>query len=276
MSVEASEQGNTLLVLPDDSSNSDLGCCVGETNTQVLANPRLTIETTVDAAELNGVAIGQGEDKRGFELHCTDSQPPLNVSGRVDLKPIQKPISRTALAAVSTTRTAGYRPTGDLVGQSSDRSFKAFSNGEWVTRRVGDQQMFRPSPGLIPTQPIDAPTTRFDSRTAADEGEAPNRFNGQVLACEFETSKEKSEAVSSNQQTTDRQSETKRLQNWSQPLFADPHYNGSCDPEVIWNPVQKEWFIYYTARRATRKKATYVGTTLGVISSSDLINWRFR
>ncbi|MEM6980120.1 MAG: glycosyl hydrolase family 43 [Planctomycetota bacterium] len=45
---------------------------------------------------------------------------------------------------------------------------------------------------------------------------------------------------------------------------------------MIWSPVQREWFIYYTARRATRKKATYVGTPLGVISSSDLINWRFR
>ena len=60
------------------------------------------------------------------------------------------------------------------------------------------------------------------------------------------------------------------------PLFADPHYNGSCDPEVVWNEAAKEWFIYYTARRASRKTGTYVGTPLGVISSPDLIHWTFR
>jgi hypothetical protein len=62
----------------------------------------------------------------------------------------------------------------------------------------------------------------------------------------------------------------------TKPLFADPNYNGSCDPEIIWNPAKQEWFIYYTARRATRATATYVGTPLGVITSPDLVNWTFR
>ena len=60
------------------------------------------------------------------------------------------------------------------------------------------------------------------------------------------------------------------------PLFADPNYNGSCDPEVVWNESAGEHFIYYTARRATRPKGTYVGTPIGVISSPDLIHWTFR
>ncbi len=60
------------------------------------------------------------------------------------------------------------------------------------------------------------------------------------------------------------------------PFFADPNYHGSCDPEVVWNPHSQEWFVYYTARRAIRKSATYVGTPIGVISSSDLVNWSFR
>lgn len=60
------------------------------------------------------------------------------------------------------------------------------------------------------------------------------------------------------------------------PLFADPHYHGSCDPEIVWNESAHEWFIYYTARRAQREKGTYVGTPIGVISSPDLIHWTFR
>jgi beta-xylosidase len=59
------------------------------------------------------------------------------------------------------------------------------------------------------------------------------------------------------------------------PLFADPNYHGSCDPEIVWNEHEQEWWIFYTARRATREKATYVGTPLGVAASEDLINWRF-
>ncbi|MCO6044454.1 family 43 glycosylhydrolase [Aeoliella sp. ICT_H6.2] len=60
------------------------------------------------------------------------------------------------------------------------------------------------------------------------------------------------------------------------PLFADPNYHGSCDPEVVWNAGNHEWWIFYTARRATRKSASYVGTPIGVISSANLTDWTFR
>ncbi len=59
-------------------------------------------------------------------------------------------------------------------------------------------------------------------------------------------------------------------------LFSDPNYNGSCDPEIVWNPYDREWWIFYTARRATRQSGSYVGTPIGAISSPDLINWAFR
>ncbi|MCB1120192.1 MAG: right-handed parallel beta-helix repeat-containing protein [Verrucomicrobiae bacterium] len=59
------------------------------------------------------------------------------------------------------------------------------------------------------------------------------------------------------------------------PLFRDPNYHGSCDPEIVWNAHEQEWWIFYTARRATRETATYVGTPIGVVSSKDLANWRF-
>lgn len=59
------------------------------------------------------------------------------------------------------------------------------------------------------------------------------------------------------------------------PLFVDPNYHGSCDPEVVWNPADQRWYLYYTARRATRESASYVGTPIGVISSADLKDWSF-
>jgi len=62
----------------------------------------------------------------------------------------------------------------------------------------------------------------------------------------------------------------------SKPLFSDPHYHGSCDPEIVWNAHADEWWIFYTARRATREKATYVGTPIGVAASRDLCQWRFQ
>jgi hypothetical protein len=60
------------------------------------------------------------------------------------------------------------------------------------------------------------------------------------------------------------------------PLFIDPHYHGSCDPEAVWNPERGETWIYYTARRSTREKASYVGTPIGVIASKNLIDWEFK
>ena len=39
----------------------------------------------------------------------------------------------------------------------------------------------------------------------------------------------------------------------SKPLFHDPHYHGSCDPEIVWNEHEQQWWIFYTARRAKRK-----------------------
>lgn len=59
------------------------------------------------------------------------------------------------------------------------------------------------------------------------------------------------------------------------PFFADPNYHGSCDPEVVWNTHAREWWVFYTARRATRETATYVGTPIGVVASADLRTWRF-
>ncbi|MEM9987613.1 MAG: family 43 glycosylhydrolase [Bacteroidota bacterium] len=59
------------------------------------------------------------------------------------------------------------------------------------------------------------------------------------------------------------------------PLFIDPNYHGSCDPEVVWNPHEEAWWIFYTARKATDSN-TWVGTPIGVASSKDMSEWKFR
>lgn len=58
------------------------------------------------------------------------------------------------------------------------------------------------------------------------------------------------------------------------PLFIDPNYHGSCDPEVVWNEAKQRWFIYYTARRPALDN-TWLQTPIGVISSENLIDWTF-
>jgi Glycosyl hydrolases family 43 len=60
------------------------------------------------------------------------------------------------------------------------------------------------------------------------------------------------------------------------PAFADPHYCGSCDPEVVWNPFEKVWSIYYTGRRPALGMSSSCGNPIGVASSKDMKKWTFR
>ena len=56
------------------------------------------------------------------------------------------------------------------------------------------------------------------------------------------------------------------------PLFFDPIYDGPTDPTIIWNHLEKSWWIVYTQRRASvdaRGVSWVHGTDLGVASSSD-------
>ncbi|KPL15702.1 MAG: hypothetical protein AMS26_06910 [Bacteroides sp. SM23_62] len=58
------------------------------------------------------------------------------------------------------------------------------------------------------------------------------------------------------------------------PLFVDPNYQGSCDPEIIYNDFDSTWYIYYTGRR-TLVQNTWLRTPIGVASSKDFVNWIF-
>jgi hypothetical protein len=59
------------------------------------------------------------------------------------------------------------------------------------------------------------------------------------------------------------------------PIFIDPNYHGSCDPEIVWNSEDNLWYIYYTARRPALQN-TWLQTPLGVAVSSDMENWEFK
>jgi len=60
------------------------------------------------------------------------------------------------------------------------------------------------------------------------------------------------------------------------PLFVDPTYNGSSDPEIIWNDYEQEWWIFYTGRRPAVKDGIFAGCALGVATSKDWIHWKFK
>jgi len=63
------------------------------------------------------------------------------------------------------------------------------------------------------------------------------------------------------------------------PVFRDPVYDGAADPVVIWNPLVKKWWMYYTNRRATMTELPGVswvfGTPIGIVESEDGANWKY-
>nr|WP_299346310.1 family 43 glycosylhydrolase [Allomuricauda sp.] len=60
----------------------------------------------------------------------------------------------------------------------------------------------------------------------------------------------------------------------TKPIFIAPDYQGSCDPEIIFNSSLNTYFIYYTARRSA-KQNTFLQTPIGVASSQNLADWKF-
>ena len=59
----------------------------------------------------------------------------------------------------------------------------------------------------------------------------------------------------------------------AKPLYRDPVYDGAADPTVIWNPLLKRWWMFYTNRRANvpgLSGVTWVhGTPIGIAESAD-------
>ncbi len=59
----------------------------------------------------------------------------------------------------------------------------------------------------------------------------------------------------------------------AKPLYRDPMHDGAADPVLCWNRAVKEWFMFYTNRRANAPDTpgvTWVhGTHIGIARSSD-------
>ncbi|MFT3845723.1 MAG: family 43 glycosylhydrolase [Lacibacter sp.] len=56
------------------------------------------------------------------------------------------------------------------------------------------------------------------------------------------------------------------------PLFRDPVFDGAADPAVIYNREKKEWWMFYSQRRANVQSANVAfcyGTKIGVAVSGD-------
>lgn len=56
------------------------------------------------------------------------------------------------------------------------------------------------------------------------------------------------------------------------PMYRDPIYDGAADPVLVWNRGEKNWWMFYSARRAnipTNDVSAYYGTRIGAASSSD-------
>ena len=63
------------------------------------------------------------------------------------------------------------------------------------------------------------------------------------------------------------------------PLFRDPIYDSPTDPVIIWNHIEKCWFLMYTQRRSTEfgiGVSTVYGSEIGIASSTDGTRWLYR
>jgi hypothetical protein len=66
----------------------------------------------------------------------------------------------------------------------------------------------------------------------------------------------------------------------AKPLYRDPVFDGAADPTLIWNPLAKKWWMFYTNRRANAPGLSGVawvhGTPIGIAESPDGgAHWKF-
>ncbi|MEO6230604.1 MAG: family 43 glycosylhydrolase [Ferruginibacter sp.] len=65
------------------------------------------------------------------------------------------------------------------------------------------------------------------------------------------------------------------------PLYTDPIHDGAADPVIIWNKQVKQWWMFYTNRRAANTTDT-VGvrwvhdTRIGIAVSKDGLHWKYK
>jgi hypothetical protein len=71
---------------------------------------------------------------------------------------------------------------------------------------------------------------------------------------------------------------THKLKVADKPLVVDPVFNGAADPVVTWNKEKKEWWMFYTNRRANIEDSTVKwvhGTRIGIAASKNGAHWHY-
>ncbi len=140
------------------------GGATGSTDSPDIAGKPLRLSAEIRASRPDGVILAQGGDTLGVALHLIDGKPAFDV--RID-----KRVTRLALDAPVRGRVR-------LV---------ATLTAETMSLAVDDENpVTRPSPGLIPAQPMDGLNVGYDERSAAGDYQAPNRFKGRILSAKLE------------------------------------------------------------------------------------------
>lgn len=67
----------------------------------------------------------------------------------------------------------------------------------------------------------------------------------------------------------------------AKPIFRDPVHDGAADPSIIWNRARREWWMFYTNRRAdmaseTKDVSWVHGTRIGIAVSKDGARWKYK
>jgi hypothetical protein len=82
-------------------------------------------------------------------------------------------------------------------------------------------------------------------------------------------------------QTTAAQSENRGVVA-PKPLFRDPVFDGAADPVVVYNPAERQWYMFYTNRRANLPESEIDGvnwvhgTKIGIAKSLNGADWTYQ
>ncbi len=135
--------------------------------TPLIANRELKIHAEVNAAAPRGVVLAHGGNQHGYALHFIDGRPVFDVRVKGKVQRITSQHQESGKVKLTATL-------------SQDAMTLSVNNG---------QPLSKPSPGLIPVEPVDSLSIGFDDRSAAGDYAAPNQFNGKVLRHEVTAGK---------------------------------------------------------------------------------------
>jgi hypothetical protein len=132
--------------------------------TPEIANRPLTIRVTVAGEQLDGVVLAQGGNQIGYAVRFAEGRPRFDVR-------IGKRVTTVALPQPYRGRT----------------SIVAGLDAEKIWLRGAGQYAEKPSPGLLPRQPLDPLSLGRDNRSAVGSYAPPHPLRGEVLEWKVET-----------------------------------------------------------------------------------------